>query len=157
MRHSIALPVILSITGCLRHPGRSAATQAIPADRTVHRFDVVARGVDDNGFALDPEFGYAFNERCAHQQDTSGDPSTCSWWFDVEGAEPVRGALLCSRDPVDPIFADNFGTLLGLTCSDSPLHYPGHLNWGSGFGNAMTFEGTLSWDDYSGEGPFGDF
>ncbi len=134
-------------------PERAPTVRAAPG---VRRFDLVPRGYDDNGLGLDPELGFAFNQRCGNGGDTSRDPSTCSWRFIEAPRLPMPSRVPCNSRVMDPDFSTVGFTDLAITCSDSPLRYPGHVNWGAGWGAAVTYEGWLNWEGYSGKLPFGD-
>ncbi|HEY6912608.1 MAG TPA: hypothetical protein VI356_24715 [Myxococcales bacterium] len=145
MRFPAAL-LVLACCAC-SHGAPSAEREARPVETGARRYDLVPRGYDPNGFSLDPEFGWWFNRhsRCGGA-DQDADPSTCSWRFE-EGAIP-EGA--CNSRPLDPDLSDHWSTwLFGITCSDSPLLYTGHLNWGDAYHGAVTYGGTLSWQEYA--------
>jgi hypothetical protein len=127
-----------------------------PAPGAVRRFDLVPRGYDDNGLALNPALGFAFNEECQNGGDTTRDPATCSWRFIEDASLPRVTRDPCNSRVMDPDFSTVGLTDLAITCSDSPLRYPGHVNWGVAHGGAVTYEGRLSWESYSGKLPFGD-
>jgi hypothetical protein len=122
------------------------------------RFDLVPRGYDANGFALNPQFGWNYNQTCHKYVEKSlrpQDTSECSWHFwTPEREKEDRPA--CNTYPMDPDFSTDLSSTLALTCSDSPLSYMGHLNWGRYYGGAVTYEGWIEWEGFSGRWP-GDY
>jgi hypothetical protein len=136
---------------CSRAP---IAIQQLESARAVPiaRYDLIPRGYDRNGFSFNPEWGYRFN--LAHKNDPScpnGDkqsnPSTCSWRFNFDRRITIPP---CNNLLVDPDFSDNWSTsVLGITCSDSPLLYTGHINWGESYGGAVSYEGFLDWEEWA--------
>jgi hypothetical protein len=129
-----------------------------PAERGLtgpRSFDLVPRGHDDNGFALNPQLGWSFNRACAQQAPLSRksqDPTACSWHF-LENDRATEKRPPCTTEPMDPDFSTDFSSKLALTCSDSPLSFTGHLNWGKAHGGAVTYDGWLEWEGFSGEWP----
>jgi hypothetical protein len=144
-----AAALALACAAC-SHGAPQTAPEPAGADTTVRRYDLVPRGYDPNGFILDPEFGWWFNRRLrCRGADQDPDPSTCSWRF-VEEPRASGGPLACNTRLLDPDLSDHWSTwLVGITCSDSPLLYTGHLNWGDAYRGAVTYRGTLSWQEYA--------
>ncbi len=113
-------------------------------------FDLVPRAHDDNGLPLNPELGWSYYQRCEEKKPVvTPDPLRCSWRFRRGPRHPNDARILCNNVPVDPDFSTVGLTDLGITCSDSPLSYPGHLNWDTEYGGAVTYEGWLNWEEYS--------
>jgi hypothetical protein len=155
----IALLAILSAACAPR-----AATPTTPTiehePKKPARFDLVPRGHDANGFALNPQFGWDYHRTCHKDDDKSlrpQDPSECSWRFSKPGsAKEGRGndkRPACNTRPMDPDFSTDLSSEIALTCSDSPLSYMGHLNWGRYYGGAVTYEGWIEWEGFSGRWP----
>jgi len=122
------------------------------------RFDLVPRGYDANGFALNPQFGWNYNRACHKYPEPSlrpQDTSECSWHFWTPQRENEKRPS-CNTYPMDPDFSTDLSSALALTCSDSPLSYMGHLNWGRFYGGAVTYEGWVEWEGFSGRWP-GDY
>lgn len=129
---------------------RAAPPAAVPTKERapIRRYDLVARGYDHNGFILNPQWGWSFNKRhkCPNS-DIDSDPTTCSWRF---SEDRVSSVTPCNTLMVDPDFSNDWSTtLFGVTCSDSPLLFTGHVNWGEAYHGAVTYQGWLSWDQYS--------
>ncbi len=122
------------------------------------RFDLVPRGYDANGFALNPQFGWDYNRTCHKYVEKSlrpQDTTDCSWHFwSAERVKEKRPA--CNTYPMDPDFSTDLSSTLALTCSDSPLSFMGHVNWGRYYGGAVTYEGWVEWEGFSGRWP-GDY
>jgi hypothetical protein len=156
----------LALSSCSAEKTRSAAARFTPitgpeGDLRLRSFDLVPREIDANGFFVNPEWGWSFTrrEKCARAGTLSGDPAACSWQFGGEKAAPPRSGKgnlpICNSWPMAPDFSDNTSTwLVGITCSDSPLLYPGHLNWGEAYRGAVTYKGLLSWDEYASDGDY---
>jgi hypothetical protein len=135
----------------------------------LRRFDLVPRGHDDNCLPLNPQLGWSYLETCSISNAFTRvfmhpspddvldpeNPARCSWVFGNSHARPGRPA--CNSGRMDPDFGDSASTtFLAVTCADSMLHYPGHLNWDKVTGGAVTYEGWLSWESFSGTWP-GDY
>jgi hypothetical protein len=145
----------LLVAGC-------AASQPTVTDRpggkeliAVRSFDLVPRGHDDNGLALNPQLGWSYNRSCAPQAPISRqsqDPTACSWHF-LENNRATKERPSCTTDPMDPDFSTDLSSKLAITCSDSPLSFTGHLNWGKAHGGAVTYDGWIEWEGFSGEWP----
>ncbi len=156
----LELVVLVSLYACARPAQRPTGHSAGPP-KEIRRFDLVPRGYDLNGFALNPEWGWSFERHKHCGNDQSRDPATCSWRFLEEEPStslPDAGGVSvqpCNTYPMSVDFSNQWSTwLFGVTCSDSYLIYPGHLNWGQSHGGAVTFEGTLTWDNYATDGDY---
>ena len=155
-RTLIARGFIASITlaSCARDIRNIASESAAPTDEYLD-FDLVPRAYDDNDLPLNPELGFSFNQLCSKDKSKKParhllDPSRCSWRFRNNGGHPTPTRRLCNKIPLDVDFPSG-GLLsdLGITCSDSPLSFPGHLNWDAAYGGAVTYDGWISWEGYS--------
>ncbi|HET7785796.1 MAG TPA: hypothetical protein VFL36_07485 [Myxococcales bacterium] len=146
-RSEVALA--LACAACA-HGAPQVPREAPAKETAVRSYDLVPRNYDPNGFSLDPEFGWWFNRRmkCGGGGEDP-DPSACSWRFQKDAVLP-QGLDACNTRLLDPDLSDHWSTwLVGITCSDSPLLYTGHLNWGEAYGGAVTYGGTLSWQEYA--------
>jgi|1186.fasta_scaffold03798_4 hypothetical protein len=153
----IALVASLSVA-CASHPTTPTVPKIEDNPARLSRFDLVPRGYDANGFALNPQFGWNYNRICHKYPDPSlrpQDPSECSWHFWTPQREDEK-RLACNTYPMDPDFSTDLSSTVALTCSDSPLSYMGHLNWGRFHGGAVTYEGWVEWEGFSGRWP-GDY
>jgi hypothetical protein len=120
-------------------------------------FDITSVKADDNGFLEDPWWGID-----GTQVPDGGppDPRGCSWRF-LDGGGPFLDGgvrpndrrLPCNSKPVDPDFSTQALSDLGFTCMDSTLNMRGHINWGAHWGGAVTFNGTIRFESYSGGYP----
>jgi hypothetical protein len=147
-----AAGAIVGLTWCalIRPSGPPAQEEAEKTPAKPFSFDLVPRGYDDNGLARNPQWGL----RCFRELE---DPASCSWRFLEGGGHPLAQRPLCNYLPVDPDVSTFEATTWTITCSDSPINYTGHINWGEYYGGASTFEGALIWDEYSGGLPSGDY
>lgn len=110
-------------------------------------FDLVSRGYDDNCLPLNPQLGWDYLD-----QPWLNDPNACTWFFfSDDRSRPDRPP--CTSHPLDPDLGTDLSTVLEITCSDSPLSFSGHINWGKYFGHAATYEGWLRWEGFSGNWP----
>jgi len=142
----LAAVAIIALVACPKpttEPARPTFERA-----PIRRYDLVRRGYDHNGFALNPQFGWHFNrENGCVNSDTASNPTTCSWRFSEDHVPTVTP---CNTLIVDPDFSNQWSTwMFGITCSDSPMLYTGHINWGDSYRGAVTYEGWLSWDEYA--------
>jgi len=138
--HPIALALLFSFgVGC------SGGLRPAPKmTKTAGAFDLASGPTDDNGFVLNPSW---------NTEEKIPDPRGCSWRFVDGGERPDDTRLPCNTQLVDPDFSNSALTALGVTCLDSDLNMRGHINWGESWGGAVTFEGSIGWDSYSGGSP----
>jgi len=143
------------VAACAGQKERPTNPPAYKPPQGLGAFDLVPRGQDDNGLPLNPELGWSFFNRtcttCRRSDLLSQDPRACSWHFLDDRGTKERPS--CTTQPMDPDFSTDLSTLLGITCSDSPLRYAGHVNWGRSHGGAVTYDGWLEWEGFSGEWP----
>ena len=142
-----ATAAALGASCAAEHP--SAAHNEAASTRTPRSFDLVPRGYDDNCLALNPQLGWAYNNS---HEPRAKDPTACTWFF-YEDKRSRIDRPPCTSYPLDPDLGTDLSTAFEITCSDSPLSYSGHLNWGKYYGHAVTFEGWLSWEGFSGTWP----
>jgi hypothetical protein len=129
------------------HP--AAARTEAESSRAPRSFDLVPRGYDDNCLALNPQLGWAYNES---HDPRARDPAACTWFFyEDKRSRPDRPP--CTSYPLDPDLGTDLSTDFEITCSDSPMSFAGHINWGKYYGHAATFEGWLTWEGFSGTWP----
>jgi hypothetical protein len=148
---------LLSVGSCAA-PKSPAQIQSNAAGN-VRPFDLLARGFDDNGLGLNSELGWHYNRRCklGGVAGQESDPASCSWRFIADGTQPTTSRPPCNSGVMDPDLSTFVLSKIGITCSDSPIGFPGHINWGSSYGGASVYEGWLTWDGFSGPLPRGDF
>ena len=133
---------------CAAEHAPAARVEAAPA-APFRSFDLVPRGYDDNCLAFNPQLGWAYEN--SHDPRTK-DPMACTWFFSQDDRSRFDRPP-CTSYPLDPDLGTDLSTDFEITCSDSPLSFSGHLNWGKYYGYAVTFEGWLTWEGFSGTWP----